>query len=55
MFEPYLTAGCVLDVLACWWLPCGVTGDAVPEQSWLLKATAKPCLYNLLSHFLHHN
>ena len=28
-FEPYLTG-----VLACCWRPCGVTWDAVPEQSW---------------------
>ena len=26
------------DAFACWWRPCGVTWDAVPEQSrsWLL-------------------
>ena len=22
---------------ACWWLPCGVTWDAVSEELWLLK------------------
>ena len=29
------------DALACWWRPCGVTWDAVPEQSWYLKLLRK--------------
>ena len=32
------------DVFACWWLPCGVTWDAVPEQLWLLKLQWNPTL-----------
>ena len=30
------------DALACWWRRCGVTWDAVPEQSWLLKLRRTP-------------
>ena len=25
------------DAFACWWRPCGVTWDAVAEQSWILQ------------------
>ena len=28
--------------LACYWRPCGVTWDAVPGQSWLLKLRQAP-------------
>ena len=28
------------DAFSCLWRPCGVTWDAVPEQSWLLKLRA---------------
>ena len=30
------------DVFACWWLPCGVTWDAVPQQSWFLTLLQIP-------------
>ena len=30
------------DVFACWSLPCGVTWDAVPKQSWLLRLLLTP-------------
>ena len=30
------------DALAFWWHPCGVTWDAVREQSWLLKLRRIP-------------
>ena len=36
------------DAFACWWRPqaCGVTWDAVPKQSWLLKLLRKPIFFS---------
>ena len=40
------------DAFACWWRSCGVTWDAVPEQSWLLKLRRTP---PFLQHYVGRN
>ena len=43
------------DAYAFWWRPCGVTWDAVPEPSWLLKLQWKPAFYKKVRYKAHPN